>query len=216
LWSFALSTLAGHHIRNVNENSFMTSICVFCGASPGRDPKHMALASAVGKALADGEHRLVYGGGGLGLMGAVARSTHKEGGKVLGIMPEFLTDVEKTLTDVEHILVPDMHARKIMMYDESEAFIVLPGGIGTLEETIEILSWMRLNLHEKPLVFLDDTGYWDPIIRGLHHTIEEGFAPESFAKDIHSASTAHEALALIADKIANPNKREPLNIHNKV
>ena len=102
------------------------------------------------------------------------------------------------------------------MYDESEAFIVLPGGIGTLEETIEILSWMRLNLHEKPLVFLDNTGYWDPIIRGLYHTIEEGFAPESFAKDIHSASTAHEALALIADKIANPNKREPLNIHNKV
>jgi len=92
----------------------------------------------------------------------------------------------------------------------------LPGGIGTLEETIEILSWMRLNLHEKPLVFLDNTGYWGLIIRGLYHTIDEGFAPESFGKDIHSASTAREALVLIADKIANPNKREPLNIHNKV
>jgi len=149
-------------------------------------------------------------------VGAVARSANESGGDVLGIMPEFLADVEKTLKDVEHVMVPDMHARKIMMYDESDAFIVLPGGIGTLEETIEILSWMRLNLHEKPLVFLDDTGYWDPIIRGLHHTIEEGFAPESFAKDIHSTSTAHEALALIADKIANPNIREPLDIHNKV
>jgi len=176
----------------------------------------MALAKAVGKALADEGHRLVYGGGGLGLMGAVARSTHSEGGEVLGIMPEFLAEVEQTLTNVEHVMVADMHARKIMMYDESDAFIVLPGGIGTLEETIEILSWMRLNLHEKPLAFLDNPGYWDPIIRGLHHTIEEGFAPESFAKDIHSASTAHEALALIADKIANPNKREPLTIHNKV
>ena len=176
----------------------------------------MALAKTVGKTLAEASHRLIYGGGGLGLMGAVARSAHKEGGKVLGIMPEFLAEIEKTLTEVEHILVPDMQTRKIMMYDESDAFIVLPGGIGTLEETIEILSWMRLNLHEKPLVFLDNTGYWDPIIRGLHHTIEEGFAPESFAKDIHSASTAHEALALIADKIANPNKREPLTIHNKV
>jgi len=176
----------------------------------------MALANKVGIALATGKHRLVYGGGGLGLMGAVARSAHQAGGDVLGIMPEFLTEVEKTLTDVEHRMVPDMHARKIMMYDESDAFIVLPGGIGTLEETIEILSWMRLNLHEKPLVFLDDTGYWDPIIRGLHHTIDEGFAPESFAKDIHSASTAHEALTLIADKIANPNTREPLNIHDKV
>ena len=194
----------------------MTSICVFCGASPGRDPKHIVLAKAVGSALAEGNHRIVYGGGGLGLMGAVARSAHHSGGKILGIMPEFLAEVEQTLTEVEHILVADMHARKIMMYDESEAFIVLPGGIGTLEETIEILSWMRLNLHEKPLVFLDNTGYWDPIIRGLYHTIEEGFTPESFAKDIHSASTAHEALALIADKIANPNKREPLNIHNKV
>jgi len=191
----------------------MTSICVFCGASPGHDPKHMALAKAVGIAIAEGKLRL---GGGLGLMGAVARSTHSAGGDVLGIMPKFLAEIEKTLTEVEHRLVPDMHARKIMMYDESDAFIVLPGGIGTLEETIEILSWMRLNLHEKPLVFLDDTGYWDPIIRGLYHTIEEGFAPESFAKDIHSASTAHEALALIADKIANPNKREPLDIHNKV
>lgn len=194
----------------------MTSICVFCGASSGRDPKHMTLAKAVGKALADADHRLVYGGGGLGLMGCVARSAHNQGGAVLGIMPEFLADVEKTLTDVKHVLVPDMHARKIMMYDESEAFIVLPGGIGTLEETIEILSWMRLNLHEKPLVFLDDTGYWDPIIRGIHHTIEQGFAPDSFARDIHSASTPHEALALIAEKIANPNTREPLTIHNKV
>ena len=194
----------------------MTSICVFCGASPGRDPKHMALAKTVGKALAEGNHRLIYGGGGLGLMGAVARSAHQSGGKVLGIMPEFLTDIEKTLTEVEHILVPDMHARKIMMYDKSDAFIVLPGGIGTLEETIEILSWMRLNLHEKPLVFLDNTGYWGLIIRGLYHTIDEGFAPESFGKDIHSASTAREALVLIADKITNPNKREPLNIHNKV
>lgn len=194
----------------------MTSICVFCGASPGHDPKHMALANTVGETLAKRGHRLVYGGGGLGLMGAVARSAHSSGGKVLGIMPEFLAEVEKTLTQVKHIMVPDMHARKIMMYDESDAFIVLPGGIGTLEETIEILSWMRLNLHDKPLVFLDNTGYWGPIIRGLHHTIEEGFAPESFAKDIHSASTAEDALRIIDEKIANPNIREPLDVHNKV
>lgn len=176
----------------------------------------MALANTVGETLAKRGHRLVYGGGGLGLMGAVARSAHSSGGKVLGIMPEFLAEVEKTLTQVKHIMVPDMHARKIMMYDESDAFIVLPGGIGTLEETIEILSWMRLNLHDKPLVFLDNTGYWDPIIRGLHHTIEEGFAPESFAKDIHSASTAEDALRIIDEKIANPNIREPLDVHNKV
>ena len=114
------------------------------------------------------------------------------------------------------MVTPDMHTRKIKMYNESDAFIVLPGGIGTLEETIEILSWMRLNLHKKPLVFLDNTGYWNPLIRSLNHTIEEGFAPESFARDIHSASTSEDALVLIADKIANPNVREPLTSHNKV
>jgi len=151
----------------------MTSICVFCGASPGRDPKHMALATATGTAIAERNFRLVYGGGGLGLMGATARAANKAGGKVLGIMPDFLAEVEQTLTEVEHIIVPDMHARKIMMYEESDGFIVLPGGIGTLEETIEVLSWMRLNLHMKPLVFLDDTGYWSPILDGLNHIIDE-------------------------------------------
>jgi len=194
----------------------MTSICVFCGASPGRDPKHMALATATGTAIAERNFRLVYGGGGLGLMGATARAANKAGGKVLGIMPDFLAEVEQTLTEVEHIIVPDMHARKIMMYEESDGFIVLPGGIGTLEETIEVLSWMRLNLHMKPLVFLDDTGYWSPILDGLNHIIDEHFAPESFRQDLHEATTPRTALDIIIEKIANPNTREPLaNVSEK-
>jgi len=191
----------------------MTSICVFCGASPGRDPKHMALATATGTAIAERNFR---GGGGLGLMGATARAANKAGGKVLGIMPDFLAEVEQTLTEVEHIIVPDMHARKIMMYEESDGFIVLPGGIGTLEETIEVLSWMRLNLHMKPLVFLHDTGYWSPILDGLNHIIDEHFAPESFRRDLHEATTPRTALDIIIEKIANPNTREPLaNVSEK-
>jgi len=194
----------------------MTSICVFCGSSPGRDPKHMKLATATGKAIAARGYRLVYGGGGLGLMGATARAVHQAGGDVLGVMPDFLRDVEKTLQEVEHIFVPNMHDRKIIMYEEADGFIVLPGGIGTLEEAIEILSWMRLNLHAKPVVFLDDTDYWKPFMEGIAHIIMEGFTPESFADDVLSAETPKTALDKIEDKIANPRQPKPLNIRSKV
>jgi len=193
-----------------------TSICVFCGSSPGRDPKHMALATATGKAIAARGYRLVYGGGGVGLMGATARAVHEAGGKVLGIIPEFLLEVEKTLPEVEHVFVPNMHIRKITMYEESDGFIVLPGGIGTLEEAVEILSWMRLNLHAKPVVFLDNTDYWKPFMEGIAHIIEEGFTPESFTEDLLSTNTPKAALDKIEEKIANPRQPKPLNIRSKV
>lgn len=194
----------------------MTSICVFCGSSPGRDPKHMKLATATGQAIAARGYRLVYGGGGLGLMGATARAVHAAGGDVLGIIPEFLLEAEKTLQEVEHIFVPDMHERKIRMYEEANGFIVLPGGIGTLEEAVEVLSWMRLNLHAKPVVFLDNTDYWTPFLEGLAHIIEEGFTPESFSEDILTAQTPKDALDIIEEKIANPRQPKPLNIRDTV
>ncbi len=197
-------------------DKYMTSICVFCGSSPGRDPKHMALATRTGKAIAARGYRLVYGGGGLGLMGAVARAAHKAGGDVLGVIPEFLLEAERTLKEVEHIFVPNMHIRKITMYEESDGFIVLPGGIGTLEEAVEVLSWMRLNLHAKPVVFLDDTDYWKPFMEGIAHIIEEGFTPESFAEDVLSTDTPKDALDIIEEKIANPRQPKPLNIRPTV
>ena len=143
------------------------AICVFCGSSPGKDKAHIELAQDLGRAIADQDHSLVYGGGGLGLMGATARSARDNGARVTGIMPHFLNDIEKTITDIEHEFVDDMHARKIRMFDLADAFIVLPGGIGTLEEVIEVMSWQRLNLHDKPIVFLSDTGFWDGLIEVL-------------------------------------------------
>ena len=185
----------------IKTSEIMTSICVFCGSSPGQDPSHMALAKALGLALAKANIRMVYGGGGLGLMGAAARAAHAAGGDVLGIIPHFLSEVEKTLTEVTHRRVKTMPERKKMMYENSNAFIVLPGGIGTLEEAVEILSWARLDLHRKPVIFLDDTGYWHPILEGFSHFIRQGFAPESFAEQILHASSPQQALALIEDKL---------------
>lgn len=190
----------------------MTSICVFCGSSPGRNPDHMALAQATGRLIAQRGNRLVYGGGGLGLMGALARAAHNEGGDVLGIIPELLAEVEKTFTDISYRIVTNIQARKMMMFDESDAFIVLPGGIGTLEEAIDVLSWMRLNIHAKPLVFLDNTDYWTPLIKTMKDFITEGFAPETLALDLHQASTPELALGIIDKEMAAPRERAPLNL----
>lgn len=164
----------------------------------------MALASALGTEIAARGHRLVYGGGGLGLMGAVARGAHEAGGDVLGIIPDFLKEAEKTLTIVEHIFVPDMHARKIRMYTEADAFIVLPGGVGTLEEAVEVLSWSRMNLHAKPVIFLSDTGFWDKMIGVFDAVIAEGFAPESFSQDAKSTHDIADCFDLIDQGLAQP------------
>jgi len=157
----------------------------------------MELARSVGRAMAKADHRLVYGGGGLGLMGASAISAHKAGGEVFGIIPSFLLDVEKPPEGIEYDVVPDMHVRKMQMYDTSDAFIVLPGGIGTLEECIEVLSWARLHLHDKPMVFVDSEGYWDTLIALIDHIIKEEFAPGWFRDVVFTAKTADDALDCI-------------------
>lgn len=186
------------------------SICVFCGSSDGHNPAHIQLAQQLGRAIAMRGHRLVYGGGGLGLMGATAREVHENGGDVLGIMPEFLSDIEQTFQDVQHEIVPDMHQRKSRMYAQSDAFIVLPGGIGTLEEAIEVLSWQRLNLHNKPIIFLSNTAYWDAILASITHMIEAGFAPQSLHDVLLSADTIDAAYALIYGVLARDVKKHDL------
>ena len=129
-------------------------ICVFCGSSPGLDPAHLELAGRLGEQIAKRGHSLVYGGGGLGLMGATARAARDGGAAVTGIIPHFLNAIERTIPGIEHEFVEDMHTRKMRMFDLADAFVVLPGGIGTLEEVIEVMSWQRLNLHDKPIVLL--------------------------------------------------------------
>ena len=180
------------------------SICVFCGSSPGNHPRYVKLAQETGQAIAEHNFRLVYGGGGLGLMGASAKAAHNSGGKVLGIIPEFLKNVEMLLENIEHEIVDDMATRKKHMYEQSDAFIVLPGGIGTLEEAIEVMSWMRLQLHQKPMVFLDNDGYWKPLIALFDHTIEREFSPKWMRNDVFTTDTVQKALKIIEDKWQNP------------
>jgi uncharacterized protein (TIGR00730 family) len=168
------------------------SVTVYCGSSNTVDASYLDLARRLGKATAKRGWRLVYGGGNVGLMGAVAVSAHEAGGKVLGIMPRFLQNLEGHLETVEHRFVDTMHERKQILFDEADAFIVLPGGIGTLEEAIETLSWAKLSLHRKPMAFLSENGYWAPFFDLIDHVIDGGFAPASF-RDLIAESHAPEA-----------------------
>lgn len=184
-------------------NKEILSVCVFCGSSNEVNNGFIDLATRLGQKLASEGFRMVYGGGGVGLMGACARAAHEAGGDVLGIMPEFLLQKEQIFEDVEHRIVDDMRIRKQMMLDESDGFIVLPGGIGTLEEAVEILSWARLRLHKKPMVFLDEEGFWDPFFELMDHIIDNKFAPEEFRPAIIQTDTPETAIAALRDKLAN-------------
>lgn len=156
--------------------STIKTVCVYCGSGPGTNPRFTEGAKAFGKALAENNIRLVYGGGSLGLMGSVATSVLDHGGTVTGIIPEFLRARENALTRVQEMIVtPDMHERKRLMFERSDAFVALPGGIGTLEEIVEQLTWSQLGRHTKPIVVADIAGFWRPFLDLLHHMREETF-----------------------------------------
>lgn len=155
------------------------SVCVYCGSQPGRDPAYLAAGRALGKSIAAHGLRLVYGGGTKGIMGAVAAGVLSSGGQVTGIIPEFLVDMEATRHSLgqldELIVTEDMHARKHAMFERSDAFVTLPGGIGTLEEIVEIMTWGQLGRHEKPMVFANVGGFWNPMLDLIDHMREQGF-----------------------------------------
>jgi uncharacterized protein (TIGR00730 family) len=157
----------------------LRSICVFCGASSGNDPRYAAAAAAVGERLAGHGIQLVYGGGRLGLMGAVADGALASGGRVVGVIPRGLVDRELAHPDVTELRIVDtLHERKAVMAELSDGFIALPGGLGTLEELAEVLSWAQLDLHEKPIGLLDVGGYFAPFEAFLDHAVAEGFIAE--------------------------------------
>ncbi|MFN3582969.1 TIGR00730 family Rossman fold protein [Phenylobacterium sp.] len=162
------------------ETERLQSVCVFCGSSDAADPAYLAAAADLGRALAAAKLRLVYGGGGVGLMGATARAAHEAGGEVLGVIPDFLVGAERALETVEHLIVGSMHERKSIMFEQSDGFVVLPGGIGTLEEIVELLSWRRLELHQKPVVFHNPGGFWKPLFDLFQHTVDARLTPASF------------------------------------
>jgi uncharacterized protein (TIGR00730 family) len=151
-------------------------VCVYCGSGKGLNSAYAIAARKLGKALGDNGIRLIYGGGSLGLMGEVARAALGAGGKVTGIIPEFLGTREIMLKDVDElIIVENMHVRKQLMFDRADAFVALPGGVGTLEELVEQLTWSQLGRHAKPIIIANIDGFWDPFLKLLDHMKAETF-----------------------------------------
>jgi uncharacterized protein (TIGR00730 family) len=177
-----------------NMNKIKT-ICVYCGSGPGTNPHFVEAAIALGKLLAESGIRLVYGGGSIGLMGAVATSVLDHGGAVTGIIPDFLTARENALKRVQEMIVtPDMHERKRLMFERSDAFVALPGGIGTLEELVEQLTWQQLGRHSKPILLANIDGFWEPLLALLAHMRATQFIRPSLAVDILKAERVEDIL----------------------
>jgi uncharacterized protein (TIGR00730 family) len=186
-----------------------SSICVFCGARFGTDPAARDVATRLGEMLAGQGIVLVYGGGGVGLMGLVANAALKAGGKVVGIIPRFLLQREAGHPALsETVVVETMHERKLKMFERSDAFVVLPGGIGTLEELFEVLSWRTLGLHTKPIVIIDQGGYWQPLAALLRGVVEGGFAERTHLDHVAFISDLDDLLPTIAamPRAAGPEK----------
>lgn len=173
--------------------NYMKSLCVYCGSRAGNDPVFQQTAIAVGKEAAKRNCRIVYGGGKLGLMGATAGAARDAGGDVFGVIPDFLVELEGILDGVDHKIVSTMHERKMMMFEESDAILTLPGGIGTLEELIEVLSWARLALHRKPIIVLNVEGFWAPLQELFQHIVAKGFADKELLNDVIFVNTVEDA-----------------------
>ncbi len=155
------------------------SICVYCGSSPGNDETYLKAGHALGRSIAKSGLRLVYGGGTRGVMGAVSQGALQAGGVVLGVIPRFLTNKEATESGLQRlselVVTENMHQRKHIMFEQSDAFVALPGGIGTVEEIVEIMTWAQLGHHRKPIVFGNVNGFWKPMMALMEHMAAAGF-----------------------------------------
>jgi hypothetical protein len=178
----------------------LTALCVFCGSRKGDDPAHALEGEKLGRLMGERGVKLVYGGGGIGLMAIVANAVIKAGGRVTGIIPKFLRDYEVgAVTGSDEIVVEGMHERKAKMFEISDAFVVLPGGLGTLDESFEIITWKQLQQHNKPIVFVNTNGYWDPYFALIdrvvdggfgHHKVKELFSVVENVEDVFDAISA--------------------------
>jgi uncharacterized protein (TIGR00730 family) len=183
----------------------LRSICVYCGSSPGRSARFTDAAEELGRLMAGAGIGLVYGGGNIGLMGTIARSVLAHGGEVTGIIPQFLVDREVMLEDAQQLIVTrDMHERKQQMFERADAFVALPGGIGTLEELVEQMTWVQLGRHTKPIVIFNLDGFWDPFLDLLQHMQANGFIPESRGLSIEVVETAEEVVAAVQEDLSGP------------
>lgn len=174
------------------------SVCVFCGSKVGRNPEYHSAARQFGEILGNARVRLVFGGGSIGLMGVVADAALAAGGKVHGVIPAFLDRIEVAHRNLTHLDVVDsMHERKRRMFELADAFVTLPGGLGTLDETIEIVTWRQLGLHDKPIVLLDVQGYWHPLLALFDQAIGQSFAGEGTRRLFTVVEDAREVLPVL-------------------
>src|SRR5436853_1907095 len=175
--------------------NMIKTVCVYCGSGPGTHPSFVEAAVALGKALAENGVGLVYGGGSIGLMGAVAKSTLDHGGTVTGIIPDFLTQREHALGGAQELIVThDMHERKRLMFERSDAFVALPGGVGTLEELVEQLTWQQLGRHSKPVLLANIDNFWEPLLALLTHMRATEFIRPALNIDVLKAERVEDIL----------------------
>jgi uncharacterized protein (TIGR00730 family) len=179
------------------------TICVYCGSGPGSDPAFVEAARDLGREIARHGMRLVYGGGSLGLMGALATSVVEHGGPVIGVIPEFLKGREKMFTRAQETIVTrDMHERKQIMFERADAFVALPGGIGTLEETIEQMTWAQLGRHKKPILLANIGGFWNPLCALLDHMRELAFIRPGLMVDPLVADRVEDIIPMLRAAVA--------------
>ena len=186
-------------------------ICVYCGSGPGTDPAYIKAAHAFGQILASNKIGLVYGGGNVGMMGEVAQAVLAHGGKVTGIIPDFLVKREHANRNVDNLIVTrDMHERKRLMFEHADAFVALPGGIGTLEELVEQLTWVQLGRHRKPVLLANIEGFWDPLCALIDHMKNLEFIRGDLSFDLLVANKVEDILPMLrvaAQKTPDAEKR---------
>jgi len=177
----------------MSKTNSIKTVCVYCGSGPGTDPQFIEAASALGKAFAENGIGLVYGGGSLGLMGAVANGVLDHGGKVTGIIPDFLIAREHMLDRAQELIVTkNMHERKQLMFEQSDAFVALPGGIGTLEELVEQMTWAQLGRHTKPVLLANIGNFWEPLLSLLSHMRQKEFIRQGLAVNFLTANRVED------------------------
>jgi uncharacterized protein (TIGR00730 family) len=192
--------------------SVLRNVCVYCGSSAGDDSAFADAARALGKALAEARIGLVYGGGNSGLMGILARSVLAHDGHVTGIIPEFLKSRELLLKEAQDVVVvDDMHTRKRLMFERADAFVALPGGIGTLEELVEQLTWVQLDRHHKPVLIVDIAGFWRPLLDLFAHMHGQGFIPPAFEIRYMVAEKIVDVLPMIEAAIGRASRRDDIS-----
>jgi uncharacterized protein (TIGR00730 family) len=188
----------------------LSNVCVYCGSGLGANPVHEQAARILGQSMAEAGVRLVYGGGSVGLMGTIARSVLDSGGAVTGIIPSFLKNRERPFDDLTELIVTDdMHARKRTMFERADAFVALAGGVGTLEELVEQMTWAQLGRHQKPVLLANIGGFWDPLIRLLDAMRREKFIRSDLEISMLVAKRAEDIVPMLQRAVEGRPQPEP-------